>query len=159
MKRSAHPTRRLAATAAGARIDGGHGTRRVELTVSAPVPVGGDFACDPADATRCAGTFRNERTLTGDFAGTAYQVGTATLLPDGTYQGAGIVVFTGTVDGCGFGTLVIVETGRLDPASGAAWGTWAIEQDEGSGDLADLTGTLSSDTRVGEGMEGTIRCD
>ena len=67
----------VASPAAGARPDAGHGTRRVEFTQSPPVLVGGDFGCDPSDATRCVGTFRNQRTLSGDFTGTTHQSGAA----------------------------------------------------------------------------------
>ena len=171
MDRSARRIRRLATAAvalgavalgsqpAVARPDGGHGTRHVHFVVSAPVLVGGDFGCDPTDPTGCAGTFRNLRTLSGDFTGTAYQVGTAVALPDSTYQGAGLVLFTGTVDGCGTGTLVIVESGRLDPTTGAAWGTWEISAGLGTGGLAQLSGSLSADTRLSAATNGTIRCE
>ena len=73
----------------GARPEGGEGVRHIEFTTSAPVLVGGDFGCDPTDAMRCAGTFRNVRTLTGDFAGTSYQVGAASHahgLGDATHE-------------------------------------------------------------------------
>jgi hypothetical protein len=143
----------------GAGSDGGHGTRQVELTQSSPVLVGGDFGCDPTDPTRCGATFRNLRTLSGDFTGTAYQVGTAALLPDGIYQGVGLQLFTGTVDGCGTGTLTIVETGRLDPVTGATWGTWEITAGQGTGELTDVSGSLSGDSRVDDVLTGTLRCD
>ena len=130
----------------------------MQVATSAPTLVGGDFGCDPTDPTRCAGTFRNTRTLSGDFTGTAYQVGTATLLPDGTYQGAGLVLFSGAVAGCGSGTLVIVESGRLDPATGAGRGTWQITAGEGTDDLANVSGALSVDTRIDDLTSGTIRC-
>jgi hypothetical protein len=171
MQQVARCTRRLAIPAAvaltafvigspvGADPDGGHGTRHVQFTGSPPVLVGGDFGCDPTAPTRCVGTFRNTRTLSGDFTGTAYQVGTATLLPDGTYQGAGLVLFTGAVNGCGSGTLTIIESGRLDPATGAGWGTWEITSGEGTGDLANVGGTLFGDTRIDNLTSGTIRCD
>jgi hypothetical protein len=67
-------------------------------------------------------------------------------------------LFTGRVAGCGSGTLVIVETGYLDPATGATWGTWQITAGGGTGDLADVSGTLAGDTRVDDQTTGTIRC-
>jgi Protein of unknown function (DUF3224) len=142
----------------GAGSDGGHGTRQVELSISSPMPVGGDFGCDPTDPTRCAGSYRNLRTLAGDFTGTGYQVGMASLLADGIYQGVGLVLFTGTVEGCGTGTLTIVENGRLDPVTGATWGTWEITAGQGTGELADLSGSLAADSRVDDVSRGTIRC-
>ena len=143
---------------AGARPDGGIGTRHVEITSSAPTLVGGDFGCDPTDPSRCAGTFRNVSTIAGDLIGTTYQVGTATVLPDGTYHGVAIVVFTGEVVGCGSGTLVMVQDGYVDPASGTNWGTATITAGEGTGDLTDVSGTLVNDSRVSSSSTGTIRC-
>lgn len=158
------PTLAIALTAlavgpqATAAEDGGRRRTHVSFTQSAPVTVGGDFGCDPSDSTRCAGTFRNVRTLTGDFSGTTYQTGTAVPLPDGTYQGVAVVQFTGTLAPCGSGTLVIVEHGRLDPISGASWGTWVIEAGQGTGDLAGVSGRLSADSRVSDETSGRIRC-
>ena len=140
-----------------ARHNGGH----VTVTVSPPTLVGGDFGCDPTDATRCVGTFRNVRTVTGDLEGTAYQVGAASALPDGTYQGAGVVLFTGTVRHCGAGTLVIVEAGVLDPLNGGGSGTWDITAGQGTGELAGAHGNLrlkSSDNFGGGVITGRIRC-
>src|SRR5262245_38339644 len=82
--------------ASAASRDGGHGTRPVAFTSTLAI-VGGDSGCDPTDPTRCAGTFRTVRTLSGDLAGTAYATGSAVLLADGTYQGQAVVQFTGTV--------------------------------------------------------------
>ena len=141
-----------------ARPDGAPGSRHVEFVQSAPRPVGGDFGCDPTDATRCGGTFRNVRTLTGDLAGTTYQVGSAVLLPDQTYLGHAVTQFTGTVDGCGSGTFVIQEVGILDPATGDNWGTGEITAGHGTGDLAQLSGSLIADSRTGDTVTGTIRC-
>jgi hypothetical protein len=137
--------------------DGGHGRRHVQVTVGPPQAVGGDFGCDPTDPTRCVGTFRNVRTLSGGFSGTAYQVGSAALLADGTYQGTGLVLFTGTVDRCGSGTLMILETGLLDPASGPSGGSWRIIGGGGTGDLTDVSGELVQ-SAASEVMTGRIRC-
>lgn len=142
---------------AGARTSDGHGSRVVAFTLTSEI-VGGDVGCDPSDPTRCAATFRNLQTLQGDFAGTAYQVGSAVLLPGGTYQGQSVSTFAGTIEGCGAGTAVIVETGMLDPATGDSWGTWTITRGQGTGDLAQLSGAGSGDTRVSDEITGTIRC-
>ena len=148
----------VASQPAIARSDGGHGIRDVQFTMTAPSLVGGDFGCDPTDSTRCAGTFRNVRTITGDFAGTTYQVGAAALLPDGTYLGQAVVQFTGTVEGCGSGTLMIQESGILDPVTGGARGTWVIMSGSGTGDLAQLSGSTTVDSRTSDTWTGTIRC-
>ena len=52
--------------------------------------------------------------------------GSAVLLSDGTYQGQGVAQFTGEVAGCGQGTLLMLEVGILDPATGTDAGTWTI---------------------------------
>ena len=146
----------LASNAASARPDGGHGSRRVHFTTTSQI-VGGDFGCDPSAPTRCAGTFRTIRTLTGDIEGTAYAVGSAVLLPDGTYQGQDVAQFTGTIEGCGRGTLLMIETGILDPATARERGTWTITAGQGTGDLARVSGSGTADTRAG-GATGAIRC-
>jgi hypothetical protein len=137
------------------RPDGGPGNRTVAFTSSAQI-VGGDSGCDPTVPTRCAGTFRSLRTFDGDLSGTAYVVGSAVLLADGTYQGQAVAQFTGTVEGCGSGTLVIVETGVLDPANQREKGTWTVVDGQGTGDLAQLTGAGRSDSAAGG--TGRIRC-
>jgi Protein of unknown function (DUF3224) len=141
---------------AAPRDDGGHGTRQVAFT-STLTPVGGDFACDPTDPTRCTGTFRTVRTLSGDLAGTAYATGSAVLLADGTYQGQAIVQFTGTVAGCGQGTLLMLEVGVLDPAAGTSAGTWTIVAGQGTGDLASTTGDGEADGTTPV-TTGRVRC-
>jgi hypothetical protein len=163
-----HLTRRLGITTAALLLatgnqiataappDGGHGTRQVAFTATVAV-VGGDAACDPTDPTRCAGTFRAVRTLSGDLAGTAYAAGSAVVLPDGKYQGQAIVQFTGEVAGCGRGTLLMLEAGVLDPATGGSEGTWTIVDGQGTGDLAHTTGAGATDAATNV-TTGTIRC-
>ena len=136
--------------------DGGHGSRHVEFDSTVQI-VGGDFGCDPTDPARCAGTYRNIRTFTGDLTGTAYVAGSAVLLGDGTYQGQGVAQFTGEAEGCGQGTLIMLEVGVLDPATGADGGTWTIVAGRGTGDLAATSGAGTADSATGS--TGTIRCD
>jgi hypothetical protein len=145
------------ATLASPSGDGGHGTRQVAFSTTVQI-VGGDAGCDPTDPTRCAGTFRSIRTFTGDLAGTAYVVGSATLLGDGTYQGQALAQFTGEVEGCGQGTLLMLETGVLDPATGGGHGTWTIVAGQGTGDLANTSGSGTADASAAPDTVGTIRC-
>jgi Protein of unknown function (DUF3224) len=146
----------LTASTAAARPTGGNGTRHVVFSSTSEI-VGFETACDPSEPTRCAGTFRSIRTYTGDLTGTAYVVGSAVLLADGTYQGQDVAQFSGTVEGCGGGTLILVDTGILDPATANEHGTWAIAAGQGTGALAHVSGTGTSDTRAG-GATGTLRC-
>jgi hypothetical protein len=146
----------LASSATAARPDGGSGNRHVAFSSSAQV-VGFDSSCDPTAPTRCAGSFRTIRTLTGDLSGTAYVVGSAVLLADGTYQGQDVAQFTGTINGCGSGTLIMIETGILDPATAEEHGTWTITAGQGTGDLSQVSGSGTSDTPAG--ATGTLRCE
>ncbi len=102
--------------------------------------VGGGQNCDPTTPSRCIGSFQNVRTYTGGMTGTSYSSGTAALGSDGLYHGVAIELFTGTVDGCGDGTLVIRQTGDLDPMTGGGTGSWTIVDDAGTGDLAHASG-------------------
>jgi hypothetical protein len=145
-----------ASSTAAARPDGGHGTRHVHFTSTSQV-VGGSVTCDPTAPTRCAGTFQSVRTFAGDIEGTAYVVGSAVLLRDGTYQGQDLAQFTGTIEGCGSGTLLMIDTGIFDPATADEHGTWTITAGQGTGDLAQVSGSGTADTRAG-GATGAIRC-
>jgi hypothetical protein len=139
----------LSASAAGAtRSDSGRGRRHVAFRSTTQI-VGGDSACDPTVATRCAATFRTIRTFTGDLSGTAYIVGSAVLLADGTYQGQDVSQFTGTINGCGSGTLIMIETGVLDPATANERGRWTIVAGQGTGDLSHVSGGGRADTIAG----------
>jgi Protein of unknown function (DUF3224) len=164
-----HFTRRLGITAGALLLvtgtpptsadvpDGGHGSRQVAFNSTVQI-VGGDTGCDPTDPARCAGTFRSIRTFTGDLTGTAYVAGSAVLMSDGTYQGQAVVQFTGEVAGCGQGTLIMLEEGVLDPATGAAPGTWTIVAGRGTGDLAATSGGGTGGMPGTPGATGTIRC-
>ena len=81
-------------------------------------PTGGTAPCDPTTPARCAGTFENVITYTGGITGTSFAVGAAALAPDGVYRAMAIEQFTGTIAGCGTGTVVIRQTGTLDPDDG-----------------------------------------
>jgi Protein of unknown function (DUF3224) len=146
----------VVSSAAAARADGGGAgeARRVAFTSTFRV-VGGHSPCDPTTPTRCVGTFETVRTYTGDFTGTSYIVGSAVKLPDGTYQGQDVAQFSGTIAGCGTGTVVMLEVGILDPATGGQRGAWTITGGQGTGDLALVSGSGTSDDSK---ATGTLRC-
>ena len=146
----------MLSSAAVARADGGGAgdARQVAFASSFRV-VGGQSPCDPTTPTRCAGTFETVRAYTGDFTGTSYLVGSAVKLPNGTYQGQDVAQFSGTIAGCGTGTVVMVEVGILDPATGGQRGTWTITAGQGTGDLARVSGSGTSDDSK---ATGTLRC-
>jgi hypothetical protein len=120
-------------------------------------PTGGTAPCDPTTPARCAGTFENVITYSGGITGTSFAVGAAALAPDGVYRAMAIEQFAGTITGCGTGTVVIRQTGTLDPTTGRSEGSWAIVPGAGSGDLAKATGG-SSRAVVGERGAAWIRC-
>ena len=128
-----------ASSAAAARSASGRGRRHVVFRTTAQV-LGFESSCDPTVTTRCAGTFRTIRTFTGDLTGTSYVVGSSVLLADGTYQGQDVAQFTGTINGCGTGTLIMIETGVLDPANASERGRWTIVGGQGTGDLSHVAG-------------------
>ncbi len=164
--KATHRTRRLVGLvavagfvmsgAAAARADGGGpgGARQVSFASTFRV-VGGHSPCDPTSPTRCVGTFETVRTYTGDLAGTSYVVGSAVKLPDGTYQGQDVTQFSGTIAGCGTGTLIMLEVGILDPTTGGQRGTWTITTGQGTGDFARVSGSGTAD---GDKATGTLRC-
>ena len=123
---------------------------RLSYTVSLEI-VGGGVHCDPTTPTRCIGSFQNVRTYAGGLTGTSYSAGTASLGSDGLYHGVAVELFTGSVDGCGSGTLVIQQIGALDPIGDRSAGSWTIAADAGTGDLAhasggSVNGSASDDT-------------
>ena len=146
----------MVSSAAVARADGGgEGQARQVAFTSTFRVVGGQSPCDPATPTRCAGTFETVRTYAGDFTGTSYIVGSAVKLPDGAYQGQDVAQFSGTIAGCGTGTVVMLEVGILDAATGGQRGTWTITAGQGTGDLARVSGLGTSDDNR---ATGTLRC-
>ena len=120
-------------------------------------PTGGTAPCDPTTPARCVGTFENVITYTGGITGTSFAVGAAALAPDGIYRATAIEQFTGTIAGCGTGTVVIRADRHARPATGRSEGSWAIVAGAGSGDLATATGG-SSHGRRGEPGKAWIRC-
>jgi hypothetical protein len=120
-------------------------------------PTGGTTPCEPTPPKRCVGTFENVITYSGGITGTSYAVGAAALAPDGLYRGTAIEQFSGTIAGCGTGTLIIQQTGTLDPATGRSEGSWTILPGAGSGDLATATGG-DSNAVTGERGRAWIRC-
>ena len=161
----ANTIRRVALTAIAATVlaapgtseaDPGHRPRRVVYSVTRQL-TGGDAPCDTTTPTRCVGTFQNLITYTGDMSGTSYASGSAALAPDGIYRATAIEQFSGSITGCGTGTLIIEQSGTLDPVTGADDGTWRIVPGTGTGDLANASGA-SARTRPGAPLRALIRC-
>jgi len=98
-------------------------------------PVIGPPICGPEG---CIGSFSIRGTSTGALAGSFTQSGTAVRFPDGVIFANSLVVFSGTVEPCGAGTVVMRSTGYN--RAGATSGDIVIVDGSGTGDLAGLTG-------------------
>jgi len=128
----------LSTTTAGA--DGpAHRQHRLSYTVSEQRG-GGGVDCDPTTPSRCIFSFQVLWTYSGEMTGTSYSSGTASLGSDGLYHAVAIERFSGSVAGCGDGTLIIRQTGELDPTTGEFTGSWTIVADAGTGDLSHASG-------------------
>ena len=111
----------------------------------------------PDGADVCAGTFENVITYTGGITGTSYAVGAAAVAADGLYRGTAIEQFSGTIAGCGTGTVIIQQTGVLDPATGVSTGSWTMVPGTGTGDLTKIAGG-SSKVTTGQPAKAWVRC-
>jgi hypothetical protein len=151
------PSERIGASVAAEQSD-----RKLEAGYEQqPVSVGTPICSSP---TTCVVPFSLFGVSTGDVAGTIVQAGAGSRMADGSLYANSTVVFTGTVTGCGSGTVTIRSTGfnRGVVTSGS------IEIIEGSGTagLASLTGkgtvisgSLDPATGIGSGLiEYRIKC-
>lgn len=87
----------------------------------------------------CHGTGAGNAVITGSWQGTStYVYGFATTPANLSYLTV-VETFTGTVTGCGTGTMTYRIAGTLD-ASGTLSTHWQIVDGFGSGDLSDVTG-------------------
>lgn len=97
---------------------------------------------------------RTTTTLTGTFSGTSVSAGAAVPNATGAYNAVGIHLFTGTVEGCGAGTLVWTE--ELVSEGGAETaGTWHIADGSGTGALESVSGGGSFQAHVNPDASGT----
>ncbi len=102
-------------------------------------------------------------TLSGDLTGTTIAHSAGALV--GTdFVASDTLIFTGTVAGCGTGTLVFLSTGR-GSTTGTTTSTWTIAEGFGTGDLAHATGSgtttvpPASEGSLSSTLTGRITCD
>jgi hypothetical protein len=128
-------------------------------TSGVPVPTLLTTNCNPEDADDCIlPTNFSPTDVTGDARGTAF--GSAAVINrNGLYTGVSVSVFTGEVERCGTGSLVLTSRGTTDPSTGETDAEWTISEDGGTGELADVTGSGTSvvDAQGGR-YEGRISC-
>ena len=113
----------------------------------------------------CRGTGRSvmSTTITGDWEGkTEYQYGWLTV-PSGVTYGAVIETFTGTVKGCGTGSISYYLF-SIEDAGGNTRVTWTVIEGAGTGELARLsghgtqTGVFRSDYSSSGDFRGSVEC-
>lgn len=103
-----------------------------------PLPVLSERLCDAAGNCVRPFSFSGGEPSVGDVAGTAVQAGAGTMLPDGSIYANSTIKFTGTIRGCGTGSVAMRSTG-LNQA-GVTSGEIVIVADSGSGDLVGIRG-------------------
>jgi hypothetical protein len=149
----------LTPAAVSAATDVDPATQRTEFRVDGPPVVVGTPVCDASGAP-CL--FPGSRTVTfsGDWEGTAVVSGSVSLRGTG-FAGSAVWLFSGTVEGCGTGTLhlSVREVGSVT-GGGSATGRWVVQKGFGSGELSDVTGggRGSGSTAAGSEIQGKVRC-
>ena len=141
--------------ATGASIGARQSDRKLEGRYEQqPAAVGAPLCSPPAS---CVVPFSLFGVTTGDVAGTMVQAGAGSRMADGSLYANSTVVFTGTVTGCGSGTVTMRSTGVN--RGGATTGSIEIVYGSGTGGLASLegTGTVVSGvsrpmSRIGSGI-------
>jgi hypothetical protein len=109
----------------------------------------GDPICDAEQ--HCMYPLTITATVSGDLTGTTVSHSAGALV--GTdFAASDTMIFTGTVAGCGTGTLVFLSTGR-GSTTGTTTSTWTIAEGFGTGDLVHATGTGT--TRVPPASSGS----
>ena len=136
-------------------------THKLHAVYEQQPPTIGTPVCSPG--TSCVIPFALLGTSTGDLEGTTAQAGAASRLPDGSLYANSTLVFTGTVAGCGTGTVTMRSTGFN--RGGVTSGSIEIIEGSGTGDLARLRGTGSvisgeaNGTSVARGqIEYKVKC-
>lgn len=121
----------------------------------------GDPICDAEQ--HCMYPLTITATLSGDLTGTTISHSAGTLV--GTdFAASDTLIFSGTVAGCGTGTLVFLSTG-LGSTTGTTTSTWTIAEGFGTGDLVHATGTgtntvaPASDGSLSSTLAGRITCE
>ncbi|MFT3854892.1 MAG: DUF3224 domain-containing protein [Ilumatobacteraceae bacterium] len=134
-------------------------TRRLVWTYQQSQPAIGTSVCDAGGACILPFTITGGPASTGDVAGTTVQAGSASVLPDGTVYANSIITFTGTILGCGTGTVTMRSTG-LNKA-GTTSGRVVIVAGSGTAELTGITGSGKvvdghADPSGSDGGTGTI---
>jgi hypothetical protein len=116
------------------------------------------------DACRGMGRSTTPTTITGDWEGkTEYQYGWL-MVPSGVTYSAVIETFTGTVKGCGTGSMSYYLFATDAGAGSNTEVTWKVIEGAGTGELAELsghgsqTGVFRSDYSSSGDFRGYVKC-
>jgi hypothetical protein len=135
------------------------GWRHVSWIASGPPLSIGAPSCDATG--HCAYPFTDSGTDAGDLQGSHAAAGGATADASGSSFGTTrMVVFTGSVRGCGHGTLAMSMQAITHPdGSTSEW--WQVRTGFGAGDLANASGTGQGTLAAGSSdahFSGFVRC-
>lgn len=148
----------LAAPASASKPMQVHGTEEFTIVPTCDPTGSTEPACRTADGNVFI-TVLNPAVKTGTFEGTQLFEGTITVKPNGNFVFHGFVTFTGTVEGCGEGTVVFIGEGAGNFATGL---TRSRQHATGQGTLGvhaniDLISADDPNTPVSE-ITGTYSC-
>ncbi len=113
----------------------------------------------------CRGLGRNTgpMTITGDWQGQVEYTCGLFILPSAHSYGGGLDHFTGTISGCGTGSVVYQQQFSSD-SKGNFQGRWQMIEESGTGGLAGLRGTgtysaiIKPDRSISGDYSGTMYC-
>ncbi|MGH7948233.1 MAG: DUF3224 domain-containing protein [Candidatus Binataceae bacterium] len=108
----------------------------------------------------CRGLGRNTgpEKITGDWQGQSEYVYGFFILPSGQSYGGGVDYFTGTISGCGSGSVVYRAPFSSD-SEGNVQGRWEMIEESGTGGLTGIrgSGTFYQTTKPDGSMSGEYR--
>jgi len=147
---------------AGASAETSTSTRKLLASYEQqPVTIGAPV-CSPTNS--CVVPFSLVGVSTGDLNGIGPQAGAASRLADGSIYANSTLKFTGTVVGCGIGTVIMRSTGFN--RAGVTSGSIEIIEGSGTAGLSSLSGTgtvvsgeVDPATGIGRGeIEYRVKC-
>lgn len=120
--------------------------------------------CAP-DGASCIGSYRlTSPTFGGDLDGASIGAEIATISPSGTVSVRITSIFTGSVRGCGYGTVVYTNDGTFNSSTATSFRfALTIVPGTGTGDLQGLTGAAIGTTDLTDPsgtstVVGALRC-
>jgi hypothetical protein len=110
--------------------------------------------CGPSGACVLPLSRTTPTRITGSFTGGAVSSGAGAPTASGGYTAVAFQLFTGSVEGCGTGTLGWTEVLSSDNVTDVS-GTWTIAEGTGTDDLATVSGGGTFEGKVNPDLSGT----